>query len=70
MEKTMERIKSALIGFGKKLVTQIKKKENQNVYYLDSYEKIEEQLKNYQDSIILIIGAGDIDNFSRHYLPC
>ena len=52
------------------LAREIKKKENQNVYYLDSYEKIEEQLKNYQDSIILIIGAGDIDNFSRHYLPC
>jgi UDP-N-acetylmuramate--alanine ligase len=50
------------------LVKEIKKKDGQNIYYLDTYEKLKKHLENYQDSIILIIGAGDIDNFARHYL--
>ncbi len=50
------------------LAHEIKKKQGQNIYYLDSYEKIKKQLENYQDAVILIIGAGDIDNFARHYV--
>ena len=50
------------------LALEIYKKPGQNVFYLDSYEKIKAQLENYQDAVILIIGAGDIDNFVRHYL--
>jgi len=60
--------RSASAKTSQDLVREIHKKENQNIYYLDSYEKIKEQLENYQDSIILIIGAGDIDNFARHFL--
>jgi len=50
------------------LAQAINKKAGQNIYYLDSYQKIKAQLENYQDAVILIIGAGDIDNFARHYL--
>ena len=50
------------------LAQEIKKKEGQNIYYLDSYEKVKKQLENYKDAVVLVIGAGDIDNFSRHYL--
>jgi UDP-N-acetylmuramate--alanine ligase len=50
------------------LALEIHKKENQTIFYIDTYEKLKKHLENYQDSVILIIGAGDIDNFSRHYL--
>ncbi len=50
------------------LAKEIHKKESQNVYYLDTYDKVKEQLENYQDAVILIIGAGDIDNLARHFL--
>jgi UDP-N-acetylmuramate--alanine ligase len=50
------------------LALEIHQKENQTIFYIDTYKKLEKHLENYQDAVILIIGAGDIDNFARHYL--
>jgi UDP-N-acetylmuramate--alanine ligase len=51
------------------LALEIHQQEGQTIFYIDTYEKLKKHLRdNYQDAVILIIGAGDIDNFSRHYL--
>lgn len=50
---------------------QIKKsylKYGQNIFYCKDYKSLEVELKKYKNSIIIITGAGDIDNFPRHYL--
>ncbi len=50
---------------------QIKKnylKEDQNIYYSKDFESLEKELKKYKNSVVLTVGAGDIDNFPRHFL--
>ncbi len=50
------------------LALELHQQKGQNIFYINAYDKLKKHLENYQDSLILIIGAGDIDNFARHYL--
>ena len=51
------------------LALEIHEQEGQTIFYIDTYQKLKKHLQeNYQDAVILVIGAGDIDNFVRHYL--
>lgn len=53
------------------LCKEIKKsylKEDQEIFYASDYKKIKSTISKYNDSIILVVGAGDIDNFARHFL--
>ncbi len=50
---------------------QIKKnylKDDQCIYYSKDFGTLENELKKYKDAVILVVGAGDIDNFPRHFL--
>lgn len=60
--------RSGKIKSAQDLALEIHQHKGQIIFYIDNYEKLKKHLENYQDSVILIIGAGDIDNFGRHYI--
>lgn len=43
-------------------------KECQNIYYTKDFKELKKTLSKFKDSIIIITGAGDIDNFVRENL--
>lgn len=42
--------------------------DHQKVFYAKDYDILKKKLIAYKGAVILIVGAGDIDNFARHYL--
>ncbi|MCD4704997.1 UDP-N-acetylmuramate--L-alanine ligase [bacterium] len=42
--------------------------EEQNIFYNKTYPELKKQISKYKDAVILVVGAGDIDDFGRNFL--